>query len=57
VATVYVLIRGDLLDVGLFYTAAPCVATYRAIGQKSAEAIVGVPPLIGGVVAGNELVE
>jgi hypothetical protein len=54
---VHVLIRGDLLDVGLFYMAAPCVATYRVIGQKSAEAIVGVPPLIGGVVAGNELVE
>jgi len=39
--TVHVLIRGDLLDVGSFYTAAPCVATYRVIGQESAEAIVG----------------
>ncbi|MBU4099878.1 MAG: hypothetical protein KKH20_00685 [Proteobacteria bacterium] len=38
----HVLIRGDLLDVGSFYTAAPCVETYRVIGQESAEAIVGV---------------
>ncbi|MBW2595776.1 MAG: hypothetical protein JRC66_07735 [Deltaproteobacteria bacterium] len=40
--TVHVLIRGDLLDVGSFYTTAPGVATHRVIGQESAEAIVGV---------------
>jgi len=55
VATVHVLIRGDLLHMRFVRKARPLV-TVAVMGQKSAEALVDIDSTThGGVVAGNKL--